>query len=165
MGNEVSFTELGSLLGISKNTVENYLDLLSKVFIIYKLSAYSTNARKEISKGVKWYFYDNGIRNAIINDFKLPPVRRDIGVLWENYLLSERIKKNEYEGNNMQYYFWRNYAQAEIDLIELKDGQLNGYEFKYAPSKKVRVPAAFATTYPEATFKSISKDNYLDWIT
>jgi uncharacterized protein len=164
MGNEVSYLELSTQLGMSKNTVESYLDLLSKVFIIYKLGAYSTNARKEISKGAKWYFLDNGIRNAIINDFKLPALRNDVGALWENYLLSERIKKNTYEGNNIQYFFWRNYNLQEIDLIELKDGKLNGFEFKYSPGKKVKVPPAFSTIYPDAAFTCISKDNYLAWI-
>lgn len=163
-GNEVSYTELSTQLSMSKNTVENYLDLLSKVFIVYKLSAYSTNPRKEISKGSKWYFYDNGIRNAIINDFRLPVLRNDMGGLWENYLLSERIKRNDYLGNNVQYFFWRNYNQQEVDLIELSDGKISGYEFKYSPTKKVKTPSAFATTYPEASFSRISKDNYLDWI-
>ncbi len=164
IGNEVSYTELGTQLGMSKNTIETYLDLLSKVFIIHKLSAYSTNPRKEISKGSKWYFYDNGIRNAIINDFRLPPLRNDIGSLWENYLLSERIKKNAYQGNNIQYYFWRNYNQQEVDLIELSDGEIRGYEFKYSPEKKVKAPSAFSGIYGDVTFTAISKDNYLDWI-
>jgi predicted AAA+ superfamily ATPase len=164
MGNEVSYSELATQLGLNRNTIENYLDLLSKVFIIYKLGAYSTNARKEISKGAKWYFFDNGIRNAIINNFKLPVLRNDIGALWENYLLSERRKKNEYEKNNIQYFFWRNYNLQEVDLIEVKDGKISGYEFKYSPSKKVKVPMAFSKIYPEADFTSISKDNYLPWI-
>lgn len=118
VGSEVSYNELGSQLGISKNTVENYLDLLSKVFIIYRLSAYSTNQRKEVSKSSKWYFFDNGIRNAIINDFRLPDLRNDIGTLWENYIISERIKRNSYLKENVQHYFWRNYNQQEIDLMK-----------------------------------------------
>jgi uncharacterized protein len=165
MGNEVSYLELATQLGISRNTVEHYLDLLSKVFIVYKLGAYSTNTRKEISKGAKWYFFDNGIRNAIINDFKLAALRNDIGALWENYLLSERIKKNAYEGNNIEYFFWRNYNLQEVDLIELKDSKISGFEFEYSPTKKLKVPAAFSTIYPDAGFTSISKDNYLSWIT
>ena len=147
-----------------KNTVENYLDLLSKVFIVHRLNAYSTNPRKEISKGSKWHFYDNGIRNAIINDFRLPSLRNDIEALWENYLLAERIKRNSYRGIDIQYYFWRNYDQQEVDLIELNDGKINGYEFKYSPDKKVKAPSAFARAYPEAIFIRISKDNYLEWI-
>ena len=165
VGGEVSINELATQLGISRLTVENYLDLLSKVFIIYQLPAYSTNQRKEVSKSSKWYFFDNGIRNAIINDFSAPALRNDIGTLWENYLLAERIKRNNYLKENVQQYFWRNYNQQEVDLIELKDGKLQAFEFKYSPQKKVKVPAAFATAYPEASFECISRDNYLDWIT
>lgn len=165
VGSEVSYNELATQLGISKNTVENYLDLLSKVFIIYRLSAYSTNQRKEVSKSSKWYFYDNGIRNAIINDFRILPLRNDIGVLWENYVISERIKRNSYLHENVQYYFWRNYNQQEIDLIEIKKGKVYAYEFKYSPDKKVKAPAAFVTAYPKSCFERISRDNYLDWIT
>lgn len=165
IGNEVSFTELGTQLGMSKNTVESYLDLLSKVFIIHRLGAFSTNPRKEISKGSKWYFYDNGIRNAIINDFRLPSLRNDIGALWENYLIAERIKKNAYQVSNVQYHFWRNYNQQEVDFIELLDGKVSGYEFKYTADKNVKVPSAFSGTYKEASFTIISKDNYLEWIT
>lgn len=165
VGSEVSYNELAGQLGISKNTVENYLDLLSKVFIIYRLSAYSTNQRKEVSKSSKWYFFDNGIRNAIINDFRPPGLRNDIGTLWENYIISERIKRNSYLKENVQYHFWRNYNQQEIDLIEIKDGKIYAYEFKYSPDKKVKVPVAFATAYPNATFEKISRDNYLDRIT
>ena len=165
VGGEVSINELATQLGISRLTVENYLDLLSKVFIIYQLPAYSTNQRKEVSKSSKWYFFDNGIRNAIINDFSAPALRNDIGTLWENYLLAERIKRNSYLKENVQQYFWRNYNQQEVDLIEMKDGKLQAFEFKYSPQKKVKVPAAFATAYPEASFERISLDNYLDWIT
>ena len=162
---EVSPNELATQLGISRLTVENYLDLLSKVFIIYKLPAYSTNQRKEVSKSSKWYFFDNGIRNAIINNFSAPALRNDMETLWENYLLAERIKRNSYLKENVQQYFWRNYNQQEVDLIEMKDGKLQAFEFKYSPQKKVKVPAAFATAYPEASFERISRDNYLDWIT
>ena len=149
---------------MSKNTVENYLDLLSRVFIIHRLPAYSTNPRKEISKGSKWYFYDNGIRNAIINDFRLPALRNDMGSLWENYLLAERIKKNAYQEKNVQYYFWRNYNQQEVDLIELTNGEINGFEFKFTTDKKTKVPPAFSAFYKDASYTVISKSNYLDWI-
>jgi len=165
VGSEVSTNEIATQLGISRITVENYLDLLSKVFIIYRLPAYSTNQRKEVSKSSKWYFFDNGIRNAIINDFSLPALRNDIGILWENYMIAERIKRNSYVRETVHYYFWRNYNQQEIDLIEMKDGKIQAYEFKYSPHKNVKVPAAFAASYPEASFVRISQDNYLDWIT
>lgn len=164
-GSEVSYNELGNQLGISKNTVENYLDLLSKVFLIYRLPAYSTNQRKEISKRSKWYFTDNGIRNAIVNDLRLLNLRQDTGSLWESYLLNERIKHNTYLQEHVQYFFWRNYNQQEIDLIELKQGQLHAYEFKYSNNKRVKVPAAFSTAYPDASFECITKNNYLEWIT
>lgn len=164
VGSEVSYNELGTQLGISKNTVERYLDLLSKVFIIYRLPAYSTNPRKEISKGSKWYFFDNGIRNAVINDFKLLTLRNDIGSLWENYLISERIKRNEYRRENVEYYFWRGYNQQEVDLIEFQNGTLSAFELKYSTNKKFKIPSAFKEAYPEASFKQISRDNYLDWI-
>jgi predicted AAA+ superfamily ATPase len=164
VGSEVSYNELGTQLGISKNTVESYLDLLSKVFIIYRLPAYSTNPRKEISKGSKWYFFDNGIRNAVINDFKLLTLRNDIGSLWENYLISERIKRNEYRRENVEYYFWRGYNQQEVDLIEFQNGTLSAFELKYSSNKKFKIPSAFKEAYPEASFKQISRDSYLDWI-
>lgn len=164
-GAEVSYTELAAQLGLSKNTVENYLDLLAKVFIVYKVGAYSSNLRKEISKSSKWFFYDNGIRNAIVNDFRLPSLRNDMGQLWENYLIAERIKRNAYSGKNVQYYFWRNYNQQEVDLIEFENGQIAAFEFKYSPAKKAKAPAAFTTSYPDVVFTTISKDNYLDWIT
>ncbi|MGZ3837741.1 MAG: ATP-binding protein [Flavisolibacter sp.] len=164
VGNEVSYTELATQLGLSKNTVENYMDLLAKVFIIYRVGAYSTNLRKEVSKSSKWYFFDNGIRNAITADFRLPPLRTDTGCLWENYLISERIKRNAYDRKIIQYFFWRNYNGQEVDLIELENGHLTAYEFKYSPTKKVKVPPAFSTAYPQAPFLTISKDNYLDFI-
>ena len=113
---EVSYNELATQPGISKNTVESYLDLLSEVFIIYRLPAYSTNQRKEVSKSSKWYFFDNGVRNAVINDFRLLSLRNDTGELWENYLIAERIKRNRYLKEKADYFFWRNYNQQEVDL-------------------------------------------------
>jgi predicted AAA+ superfamily ATPase len=119
MGNEVSCDELGRQLGMSKTTVEKYLDLLSKVFVVYRLGAYSRNLRKEVAKAGKWYFYDNGIRNAIIGNFTPLAVRLDVGALWENYLISERLKANFNDGLNKEFYFWRTYNNQEIDLIEI----------------------------------------------
>ncbi len=163
MGSEVSYEELGRQLGMSKNTVERYLDLLSKVFVVYRLGSFARNLRKEITVGGKWYFYDNGIRNAIINNFNPMPLRQDLGVLWESYLLSERIKQNEYQGLNKTFYFWRTYDRQEIDLIEATENSLQAFEFK-AGNKKKKVPVAFANAYPEATFEVINPDNYLDFI-
>ena len=163
VGSEVSIDEISRNLGISKNTVDRYLDLLSKVFIIYKVGGYSNNLRKEITKSSKWYFYDNGIRNAIINDFRLIALRNDQGLLWENYCFSERIKKVEYEQQNAAHYFWRTYDQQEIDLIEVKNGEILAADFKWGNQKK-KIPGFFAKNYPQATFSVINKENYLDFI-
>jgi predicted AAA+ superfamily ATPase len=164
IGSEVSYNEISNQLGINKVTVENYLDLLQKVFILFKLPSYSTNHRKEISKGVKWYFYDNGIRNAVINDFRPISLRNDMGMLWENYIISERIKFNAYNQAGSQLYFWRNYLQREIDLIEVKDNRIHAYEIKYGKDRKVKIPLAFKTAYPDADFQKIDADNYLEFI-
>jgi hypothetical protein len=159
----VSLDELGKQLGISKNTVERYLDLLAKVQILFKLGGYSTNLRKEITKSSKWYFFDNGIRNAIINDFRLLPLRQDIGLLWENYCIYERIKLNNCNQESAEYFFWRTYDQQEIDLIEKNQQSINAFEFKYKEGKS-KVPAFFAKNYPNAGFTIINKENYLEFI-
>lgn len=163
VGAEVSIDELSRSLGISKNTVDRYLDLLSKVFIVYRVGGYSNNLRKEVTKSSKWYFYDNGIRNAIINDFRLLALRNDHGLLWENYGFSERIKKMSYQQQNIQHYFWRTYDQQEIDLIETLNGQVMAFDFKWGNQKK-KIPGFFAKNYPEASFSIINKENYLDFI-
>jgi hypothetical protein len=163
-GSEVAFDELGKQLGMSKNSVERYLDLLAKVNIVFKLGGYSTNLRKEITKSSKWYFFDNGIRNAIINDFRLPPNRNDMGLLWENYCIYERIKKNAYRRKDSRYYFWRTYDQQEIDLIEESAGSIQAADMKWGQAQK-RIPTFFAKNYPAAEFLTINRENYLDWIT
>lgn len=163
VGSEVSLDELGKQLGMSKNTVERYLDLLCKVFVLYKRSGFSRNLRKEIVKTSRWYFTDNGVRNAIINNFSPLAVRQDIGMLWENYALGERQKRNDYSDYLVNPYFWRTYDQQEIDLIEVKDDSIAGYELKWKEDK-VKKPVAFGKAYPDASFNVISKDNYLEWI-
>jgi len=163
-GSEVSYQELSNQLGISKITVENYLDLLSKVFILFKLPAYSTNQRNEIAKSAKWYFYDNGIRNAVVSDFRLPAMRNDMGALWESYIISERIKKLSYERSLTQFYFWRNYQQQEIDLVEYENGTLRAFEIKWSSGKKFKTPSSFRAAYPDTSVEVIHKDNYLDFI-
>lgn len=163
IGKEVSYDELGKQLGMSKNTVEKYLDLLSKVFVVYKVGAYSRNLRKEVSKSSRWYFYDNGIRNALIDNFKPLSQRNDIGELWENYLLNERRKVNIYTQNFKETYFWRTYDQQEIDCIEEKNQEIEAFEFKWG-NTKAKIPKAFADAYPEARFTVITKENYLDFI-
>lgn len=164
VGQEVSLQELARQLGISKNTVESYLDLLSKVFVIYKVTGFSRNLRKEITKSNRWYFYDNGIRNGIINNFSLLENRTDVGNLWENYLASERIKHQNYTQKSVSNYFWRTYDQQELDWLEEQNGQLNGFEFKWNERRKSKIPKAFAKAYPEATFEVINRQNYLDFI-
>lgn len=165
IGKEVSMDELASnLKGISRNTIERYLDLLSKVFIIYPLKGFSRNLRKEIVKSHRWYFYDNGIRNAIIRNYNPLQLRMDKGELWENYLMSERIKWNSYRQYRVNSYFWRTYDQQEIDLIEETSGSLNAYEFKWQLPKKENPPAAWKNNYPDSTYKIIHTDNYLDFI-
>ncbi|MBP2283620.1 putative AAA+ superfamily ATPase [Flavobacterium sp. CG_23.5] len=164
LGKEVSLLELATQLQMSKNTVANYLDLLSKVFIIFKVEGFSRNLRKEIVKSSRWYFYDNGIRNGIINNFNRLDSRTDIGDLWENYLASERVKKQNYQKIKAKNYFWRTYDQQELDWLEETGEELHGFEFKWNEKKKVKIPTAFAKAYPDATFEVINKSNYLDFI-
>lgn len=166
VGKEVSTQELANnLSGISRNTVEQYLDLLSKVFVIYPISAFSSNLRKEVNKSKRWYFYDNGIRNAIIRNFNLFPFRNDVGDLWENYLASERIKYQTYTQIEAKNYFWRTYDQQELDWVEETQGKLSAYEFKWKAGKKVKVPTAWKKAYTDATFHVLNPENYLEWIT
>ncbi len=162
-GNEVSYEELGKQLSMSKNTVEKYLDLLSKVFIIYRLGAFSRNLRKEVTKAGKWYFYDNGIRNALISNFNPIVLRQDVGQLWESYLISERMKNKYFNTESVEYYFWRTYDGQEIDLIEESGNQIAAIEFKYS-ERNIKIPKAFSETYPEASFKQVHKENYLQWL-
>ncbi|MDA3892560.1 MAG: ATP-binding protein [Salinivirgaceae bacterium] len=163
IGGEVSLQELGKQLGISKNTVEKYLDLLSKVFILHKVEGFSRNLRKEITKNSRWYFLDNGIRNAVIANFNPIESRNDIGALWENYMISERLKYQEYKRISSNNYFWRTYEQQEIDWVEERDGSLFGYEFKWKESK-VKTPTQWENAYPDSTFEVINKDNFESWL-
>jgi predicted AAA+ superfamily ATPase len=164
VGKEVSLQELGNQLQLSKNTVERYLDLLTKVFILFKVEGFSRNLRKEITKSSRWYFFDNGIRNGIINNFNTLQNRTDIGDLWENYLASERMKKQQYHKMFRKNYFWRTYDQQELDWLEENADDLAGFEFKWNENKKSKIPVAFAKAYPNATFEVITKKNYLDFI-
>lgn len=164
IGGEVSVQELGNQLSMSKNTVEKYLDLLSKVFIIHKLGGFSRNLRKEVTKNSKWYFYDNGIRNLLIANMNPLELRNDVGMLWENYIISERLKFQSYNKMVVNNYFWRTYDQQEIDWVEERGGKLYGYEFKWNSKKKVKIPGAWKKEYSNAEFNVVNSDNYLDWI-
>ncbi|MDR2631141.1 MAG: ATP-binding protein [Spirochaetaceae bacterium] len=163
MGNEVVYDELGKQLGMSKNTVEKYLDLLSKVFVIYRLGSYARNLRKEVTKAGKWYFYDNGIRNALIGNFRPLSLRQDTGILWEAYIIGERIKRHYNTGSAEEFYFWRTYDHQEIDLIEAEGENLSAFEFKWG-DKHPKIPTAFAGAYPDAEYRVINRENYLEYI-
>jgi predicted AAA+ superfamily ATPase len=162
-GSEVSYEELGQKLGMSKNTVEKYLDLLSKTFVIYRLSAFSRNLRKEITKAGKWYFYDNGIRNALIGAFNSLSVRQDVGTLWENYIIGERMKMNLNDNASKEFYFWRTYDGQEIDLLEVEGDEISAFEFKWG-ERTPSVPVAFAKNYPNVPYQVINRSNYLNFI-
>lgn len=163
IGNEVSLAELGRQLGMSKNTIERYLDLLEKVFVLYRRSGFSRNLRKEITKSHRYYFYDNGIRNALINNFNPLAIRDDIGAMWENYVVTERLKRNEYLRRHVNSYFWRTYDKKEIDLVEEEKGGLAGFEVKWGVGP-VAPPKDWTKAYPRASFKAINRENYLKYI-
>ncbi len=163
VGQEVSINELASHLGLNVRTVSRYIDLLEKGFVIYSLGAFSRNLRNEITKKSKYYFYDNGIRNGIIMHFNTLDMRNDVGQLWENFLVSERLKYLHYKRIFSNRYFWRTYQQKEIDYIEEKDGKLFPYEFKWKKAK-ARFPAEFKEAYKTADMKIINTDNYLDFV-
>jgi predicted AAA+ superfamily ATPase len=163
-GKEVSNDELSRSLGISKNTVDRYLDLLQKVFVLVKIPGFSRNLRKEVTRHNKFYFVDNGVRNALINNFNPLSLRADTGELWENYLIMERIKFQSVKNLSQTNYFWRTYQQQEIDWLEEKNGKLSAFEFKWTNYKNVKIPSAFAQAYPEASFEVIDRKNYLNWI-
>lgn len=164
IGSEVSFNELGNLIGISSQTVQRYIDLLEKSFIIFHLRSYSSNVRNELKKSIKIYFYDNGVRNALISDFKPITMRNDVGALLENFLISERIKKNAYNGFYGKSHFWRTNQQQEIDYLEDVDGMLHTFEFKWSPSKKPKITDTFAKNYPNHTYTVINTENYVEFI-
>jgi len=163
IGGEVSYQELGKTLGISKNTVEKYLDLMQKVFILKKVEGFSRNLRKEITKSSRWYFLDNGIRNSIIANFNDLDSRNDVAQLWENYLVAERLKFQQYTRMSSNNYFWRTYTQQEIDWVEERGGKLFGYEFKWK-NTNVKPPSLWQKTYPNATFEVIHQDNFSQWL-
>jgi len=164
VGKEVSYTELGTGLGMSKNTIERYLDLLEKAFVIQKLSGFSRNLRSEVTKNSRYYFLDNGVRNAIINNFNTLELRNDTGELWENYLVIERLKRQEYLEEVANNYFWRTYKQKEIDFVEEREGKLFGYEMKWGATR-AKPPKEWLETYPNATWQLINRENYLELIT
>lgn len=163
LGGEVSYNELSRLTGVDKETVESYIDLLEKCYVVFRLQAYSRNVRTEIKRGRKVYFYDNGIRNALLSNFAPLELRNDVGALWENLMVSERVKRNAYRQNYAQLYFWRTTQQQEIDLIEEQDGRLKAFEFKWG-RKKPKMPKSFAEAYHDTEYTIVSPENYYDFI-
>ncbi len=163
IGSEVSLNELANTLQISKETVQSYIDLLEKTFVVFRLSGYSKNLRKEIKRSDKIYFYDLGIRNAVIENFLPLENRNDGGALWENFLILERLKTQTYRRMGANRFFWRTYTGAELDYLEERNGQLTGFEFKFN-QKTVAAPKVWQETYPDAIFHSINRDNYLDFL-
>jgi predicted AAA+ superfamily ATPase len=164
IGSEVSINELSKNLKVDNKTVKRYIELLEKSFIIFTLRGYSSNLRKEISKKAKYYFYDTGIRNAIIANFNPPDIRNDKGQLWENFIVMERIKKQAYKRIRSNIFFWRSWNGAEVDFVEERSGKLFGYEIKWA-EKKVKIPQLWLDSYPEASWEIVDRSNYLNFIT
>ncbi len=160
LGNEVSYNELGRLTGMDNQTVEKYVLLLEQAFIIFRLHPLSRNLRKELKKSRKIYFYDNGIRNALIAGFAEPTLRPDIGALWENFLLAERQKVIEYKKLWTNCFFWRTQDQQEIDYVEEYDGVMHAYEFKWNVKKRAYMPKTFSKAYPENRFEVITPNNF-----
>jgi uncharacterized protein len=159
MGSEVSYNELSQLLGIDKNTVSNYIDILEEAFVIFKLKSFSRNLRNEIKTNQKIYFYDNGIRNMVIGNFNALDLRQDKGALWENFLISERMKKISYENKLTKPYFWRTTQQQEIDYVEDDAGKITGYEIKWNEKAKVKIPKVFNEMY-ETEVMVLTKENF-----
>ena len=165
LGSEVSYNELAKTIQSDTKTVEKYVDLLEKCFVIFRLGAFSRNLRNELKKSRKIYFYDNGIRNAIIQNFSPVGLRNDMGALWENYFISERIKANHYQGRYVHNYFWRTTTQLEIDYIEEEDGQFSVFEMKWNPNRSnTKIPSTFLNTYPVKTNAVVTPENYLEYL-
>ncbi len=163
LGSEVSYNELAQLVGVDKNTISNYIDLLEKGFVLFRLGSFSGNIRNEIKTNQKIYFYDVGIRNAAIGNFSAIENRSDVGGLWENFLIAERMKQIAYSGHIQSNYFWRTKQQQEIDWVEETGGEIKGFEFKWNPKAKVRIPQKFMETY-HAEVKVYNSENFRDFI-
>ncbi len=164
IGSQVSYRELSNLVQADKETVERYIYLLEEAFIIFRLTSFSRNLRSELKRSHKFYFYDNGIRNAVISQFNPLSLRNDTGALWENLLISERKKVNEYHRRYRNVYFWRTDRQQELDYLEEYDGRLHAYEFKWQDSAPIRAAKAFQAVYPDSDVKLIHRDNFMEFI-
>ena len=164
VGGEVSLNELATQVRLDVKTVGRYLDILEKGFVIVRVGGFSRNLRNEVTSKAKYYFLDNGVRNAIIGQYNSLDSRNDIGALWENFMVSERIKKRSYSGMYGSYYFWRTYTGQEIDYLEERDGGLFGFEFKWSDNRRVRSPKSWREAYPEATWQKVTQEDYLDFV-
>ena len=163
---EVSFNELAQTLGTDSKTIEKYVDLLEKCFVVFRLRAFSRNMRNELKKSRKIYFVDNGIRNAILQNFAPLSLRNDVGALWENYFISERIKANHYGRQYVKSYFWRTKSQQEIDYVEECDGLFSLFKLKWNPQKgRVKFPASFLAAYDVKSTHVVTPENYMDFLT
>jgi len=163
-GSQVSYSEIGSIMGLDSKTVEKYIELLEKAFVIYRVTSYSNNLRDELKASKKIYFFDNGVRNALISAFNPLELRNDIGILWENFMMAELLKKDLYTNKFARRWFWRNKQQQEIDLIHESDGMYTAYEFKWNDRKKTFCPAAFKKAYPHIDFHVINRKNFLEYL-
>lgn len=163
IGNEISYSELGRALNADNKTVKRYLDLLEKMYVLFSINGFSRNLRKEYTKSPRYYFWDNGIRNAIISNFNNLNLRDDLGKLWENYCITERVKRNHYYGYSANNYFWRTYDQMEIDYIEEANGKLTGYELKWKKGTSKGLNT-FKETYEGSKVEIINQENYLEFI-
>jgi predicted AAA+ superfamily ATPase len=164
IGSEVNYHELAQIVGADNKTVEKYIDLLEKSFVIFRLPALNRNVRNEIKKGKKIYFYDCGIRNAIINNFSSPSQRTDIGALWENYVIAERRKYLAYNNMAVDAYFWRTSQQQEIDLIEESGDTIQAFEIKWNSHSKAKFPLTFRTNYPQALTHVVNPGNLEEFV-
>lgn len=164
VGSQVSYNELSQMCSMDSKTVERYINLLEQCYIIFRLPSFSRNLRHELKSSRKIYFYDNGIRNALIADYRAPEVRQDIGSLWENFVVAERMKSNEYYNRWVNRYFWRTKQQQEIDYLEESGGELHAYEMKWNPRAKASITKTFTEAYPNSEFQVITPDNISDFL-
>jgi predicted AAA+ superfamily ATPase len=164
VGSQVSYNEIGNMIGLDSKTVEKYILILEQSFVIFRIGSFNRNLRNELKNSKKIFFYDNGIRNALIANFSIAETRDDIGKLWENFLIAERIKKIHYQELWKNYWFWRTKDQKEIDWMEESDGKLVAFEFKWNAKKTVKMPKQFSDAYPNADFRVITPENYQDFL-
>jgi hypothetical protein len=163
-GSEVSINELSRLMGANHQTIEKYLTILEQTYVLYRISSYSKNVRNEIRKSKKYYFYDNGLRNAVIGNFTQLSLRTDLGALWENFIISERMKYNLYNGKDVKYYFWRTKQQQEIDLIEECGGKLSAFEIKWNKNSSLKIPKTFTNNYAADKTCLITSENFSEYL-